>query len=252
MPTAKLCDAPRASLRSAARCTPLRRQSRLRPSGFARDDSLFCFYTKSLESTVFYGDSRLSFWGFYWDSLYRFVTAPLLIGQAFHDGMFRIKLAAGHSNGLIFRAEAILALAVTFLMYLIDTAVGSFPKYHRILGSALEIQPAGRGNSSTTAKYATMLQTGSYRKPKRFITAPPDRATKVTVPKTSPAQISTESNWAMRSFRNSNQTSLLLAAISIRHLLMNCSGVMAPRSSPLRVRTETVPFSISRSPTTSM
>ena len=47
-------------------------------------------------------------------------------------------------------------------------------------------------------------------------------------------------------------TSLLLEAISMRHLAVNLAGVIAPRSSPLRVRTETVPFSISRSPTTSI
>ena len=37
-----------------------------------------------------------------------------------------------------------------------------------------------------------------------------------------------------------------------RSLAEKSSSVMAPRSSPLRVRTETVPFSMSRSPTTSM
>ncbi len=47
----------------------------------------------------------------------------LIIGREFTEGMFRIKIAAGHSKGQIFLAEAILALAVTFLMYMIHTAI---------------------------------------------------------------------------------------------------------------------------------
>ena len=57
---------------------------------------------------------------------------------------------------------------------------------------------------------------------------------------------------APRPLRKFRYTSLLLLAISARHLARKASAVMAPRSSPLRVRTDTVPFSISRSPTTSI
>ena len=46
--------------------------------------------------------------------------------------------------------------------------------------------------------------------------------------------------------------SFTLAAISSSQRDRNSSSGMAPRSSPFRVRTETVPFSISRSPTTSI
>ena len=49
-----------------------------------------------------------------------------------------------------------------------------------------------------------------------------------------------------------NQKLRSLEAISLRHFASNASGVIAPRSTPPRVRTETVPFSMSRSPMTSI
>ncbi len=43
----------------------------------------------------------------------------LMLGREFSDGMFRPKIAAGHSKGAIFLSEAILALGVTVLVYTI-------------------------------------------------------------------------------------------------------------------------------------
>ncbi len=52
--------------------------------------------------------------------------------------------------------------------------------------------------------------------------------------------------------RKSEESYFALVRISSRHFARKASIVIAPRSSPVRVRTETVPFSISRSPTTSI
>ena len=49
-----------------------------------------------------------------------------------------------------------------------------------------------------------------------------------------------------------NQKLRSLEAISLRQRASKSSGVIAPRSTPPRVRTETVPFSMSRSPMTSI
>ncbi len=103
-------------------------------------------FRRYTQSTLFWICAALSFaTGLYGGSLYEFdaylyllpllicaVLISLSIGREFSSGIFRNKIAAGHTKGKIFLSEAILSLAVATLMDLLHT-LGIFLLAHEVI-----------------------------------------------------------------------------------------------------------------------